>query len=63
MATNAELEQILRRIQALATNPHWTMARRWRVEELARHGLELLGRPEEAAPDKPLATAQSPDVG
>jgi hydroxymethylpyrimidine/phosphomethylpyrimidine kinase len=32
----------LKRIQALAENPHWTADRRWRIGELAGQGLTLL---------------------
>ena len=36
------LFEILKRINALATNPHWTADRRWRIAELAEEGMRAI---------------------
>lgn len=38
LTTKQQLDNILTRIEALATNAHWTMDRRWRIAELAAKG-------------------------
>jgi len=41
-AKPTSVEEVLKRIQALAENAHWTSDRRWRIAELAAQGLELV---------------------
>ena len=36
------VEDALKRIEALATNPHWTSDRKWRIAELAAAALKEL---------------------
>lgn len=58
MDSNKALD-VLKRIQALAENPHWTAERRWRIAELAGEGLSALapsdppGFKQELSPAKP----------
>jgi len=49
--TRAKLVDILKRINALAENPHWTTERRWRISELSTEGLTLLVTCPEFRPD------------
>ena len=37
-----KVKDVLKRIQALANNPHWTTERRWKIEELAGEGLSAI---------------------
>jgi hypothetical protein len=41
---NAELKDLLKRIEALALNPHWTSDRRWTIGELAGKALRVIER-------------------
>lgn len=41
-AHDDNLRDLLTRISALCTNPHWTSERRWTIAELAAKGLRLL---------------------
>ena len=36
------LVEMLKAINALCNNPHWTTDRRWRIEQLSRQALDLL---------------------
>lgn len=60
----ARLRDVLSRIQALTTNPHWTVSRRWRIEELAREGLAILDEgapPSTRASEADRAQVEDPD--
>jgi hypothetical protein len=47
MMATPELRELLKKIEALALNPHWTSNRRWTIGELAVRAQAVLDREEE----------------